>query len=236
MPIEVKATKGISQLQIAMEAMKAVYGAVRAEKPKERFDMLLEPMQAMSQLALLGSCPVGTKLSISNNILILQLPTWNQGIIRSYNSDRKEDLVYIFNVIKRFKKFYGPSAKSNELKTLYPMLIERGAKGIEALVQTYSQATLGSLSETLRMYAALLRDASVESGLLAEAPEHQSVESVFSQVTTLYKPDHYKIIESTLNMIGEDAKSHQAYSDGMSKILGPLNCQIRDWISKNIVL
>ena len=236
MPIEVKATKGISQLQIAMEAMKAVYGAVRPERQKERFDMLLEPMQAMSQLALLGSCPVGTKLSITNNILVLQLPTWNQGIIRSYNSDKKEDLVYIFNVIKRFKKFYGPAAKSNELKTLYPMLIERGAKGIEALVQTYSQTTIGSLAETLRMYAALLRDAGVESGLLAEPPEHQSVESVFSQVTDLYKPDHYRIIESTLTLAGNDVKSHQAYVEGMNKVLGPLNGQIREWISKNIVL
>lgn len=236
MPIEVKATKGISQLQIAMEAMKAVYGAVRAERPKERFDMLLEPMQAMSQLALLGSCPTGTKLSITNNILVVQLPTWNQGLIRSYNSDKKEDLVYIFNVIKRFKKFYGPSAKSHELKTLYPMLVERGAKGIEALVQTYSQSTMGSLAETLRMYAALLRDAGVESGLLAEAPEHQSVESVFSQVTALYKPDHYRIIESTLNMAMEDAKSHQAYVDGMNRVLSPLNSQIREWISKNIIL
>lgn len=235
-PIEVKATKGISQMQIAMEAMKAVYGAVRPERPKERFDMLVEPMQAMSQLALLSSCPTGTKLSITNNILVLQLPTWNQGIIRSYNSDKKEDLVYIFNVIKRFKKFYGPTSQSDDLKVLYPMLIERGAKGLEALVQTYSQTTIGSLAETLRMYAALLRDAGVESGLLAEAPEHKSVESVFSQVTDLYNSDHYKVIESTLNMVGKDAKSHQAYVDGMNRLLSPLNNQIREWIGKNIVL
>ena len=86
------------------------------------------------------------------------------------------------------------------------------------------------------MYAALLRDAGVESGLLAEAPEHQSVESVFSQVKDLYKPDHYRIIESTLTLAGNDVKSHQAYVEGMNKVLGPLNGQIREWISKNIVL
>jgi len=44
--------------------------------PKERLDMILEPLQVMIQLAILGFCPRGTKISINENILTLQRPTF----------------------------------------------------------------------------------------------------------------------------------------------------------------
>ena len=40
-------------------------------KNKERFEYILEPLQAMVQLGILGYCPVGTKLCIQNNILYI---------------------------------------------------------------------------------------------------------------------------------------------------------------------
>ena len=35
---------------------------------KEKSDMILEPLQVMIQLALLSHSPIGTKLSVSNNL------------------------------------------------------------------------------------------------------------------------------------------------------------------------
>ena len=57
-----------------MEALKAIYVAVMGDKNKERFEMILEPLQAIIQLALLSYCPIGSKLSISDNILCIQSP------------------------------------------------------------------------------------------------------------------------------------------------------------------
>ena len=39
------------------------------QQQKERQDMILEPLQVMIQLSLVSFCPLGTKVSISNNIL-----------------------------------------------------------------------------------------------------------------------------------------------------------------------
>ena len=89
-----------------MEALKAIYIAIMGDKNKERFEMILEPFQAIVQLALLSYCPVGSKLSITDNILHIQNPGWSQSIMRSYNSDKHDDLVYLFTVIKRFHLFY----------------------------------------------------------------------------------------------------------------------------------
>ena len=101
--------------------------------------MILEPFQAIVQLALLSYCPVGSKLSITDNILCIQSPGWSQSIMRSYNADKHDDLVYLFTVIKRFHLFYGSmkSENNNENRELFRRLVAAAKKGLERLIQTY---------------------------------------------------------------------------------------------------
>lgn len=75
-------------------------------KKKERFDIILEPLQAILQLSLLSFCPIGTKLHIDNNLLKIQMPNYSQGFLRWYLKDSKDDLFYLFYVCKRFPKYY----------------------------------------------------------------------------------------------------------------------------------
>ena len=78
-----------------METIKILYNALISDRSKERFEMILEPLQAISQLAFLSYCPVGSKLSISDNILFIQdLDGVKQ--FGSYYPDKKEDLIYLF--------------------------------------------------------------------------------------------------------------------------------------------
>ena len=60
-----------------------LYNFIKGERKKERFDIILEPLQAVTQLALISFCPKGSKLTISNNLLSIQEPTWFQGLLRS---------------------------------------------------------------------------------------------------------------------------------------------------------
>ena len=97
---------------------------------KERSDMILEPLQVMIQLALLSHCPIGTKVSVSDNILQLHHPTMYQGLWRWYNSDSKDDLYYLFHAIRRYYKWYksdewsiDPSFKYLYLQTSYLFII-----------------------------------------------------------------------------------------------------------------
>ena len=82
---------------------------------KERLSTILEPLQSMVQLSLLTFSPVGSKVSIYENLLSIQVYKWNQSIIRNYYNDKKDDLYYLFNVINRFNKFYVNKAE-NELQ------------------------------------------------------------------------------------------------------------------------
>ena len=67
---------------------------------KEQSDMILEPLQVIITLAVLGYCPIGTKISISQNTLYLHKPTLVQGLLRWWEGDSKDDLYYLFHAIQ----------------------------------------------------------------------------------------------------------------------------------------
>ena len=91
---------------------------------KDKINMVLEPLQAMIQLALLSLSPIGTKLTIQENILYLQSPNIIQPVSRWYNSDKKDDLYFLFQVIKRFIKWYNPIINKDSLmnEELYKLI------------------------------------------------------------------------------------------------------------------
>lgn len=142
-----------------MDALVGLYGMFAKDKGKgkERFDIILEPMQAMTQIALISFCPKGSKLSITNNLLVIQTPTWIQGLTRSYNHDRRDDLFFLFNAIVRFNKFYSyMKMKTGEENKLYELILKLSKKGIDSILQTYASSDQPSLLHTLQMYRTML--------------------------------------------------------------------------------
>jgi hypothetical protein len=136
-----------------------IYSTLRSKRKKERFETILEPLQAILQISYLSFAPIGTKLTIHNNILQIQIPNYSQSVIRWYNNDTQEDLFYLFNIFYRFKKFYhflNSSTAPAEHKKLYDILIELAKTGIGNLIRTYSQTDKIHILHTLQMYKAML--------------------------------------------------------------------------------
>ena len=100
---------------------------------KERSDMILEPLQVMIQLSLVSKCPIGTKVSVSDNILQIQQPYLYQGILRWWQADNKDDLYYLFHAIRRYYKWYKNQEK------IFNSILETAIQGIDRLIETYSQ-------------------------------------------------------------------------------------------------
>lgn len=159
--------------------LNVLYKTIKTKKKKERFETILEPLQALLQIAYLSFTPIGTKLTIHNNILYIQPPNYSQSIVRWYNNDTQEDLFYLFNIFYRFKKFYyflcgkdggnggnnvaagvavkdceHPANKVN--KKLYELLIELAKNGIGNLIRTYGQTEKIHILHTLQMYKNIL--------------------------------------------------------------------------------
>ena len=198
---------------------------------KERSDMILEPLQVMVQLALLSESPIGTKVSVSDNILQLHPPSWTQGVWRWYNSDGKDDLYYLFHAIRRYYKWY----KSEDNK-IFNHILASAVKGIEKLIITYSAAEQTAITHTLALYKNVLE---LESPDLFKDPDADSVniDTVFQNIKDTYDKRLLKVIYNTILMVEDpettdDLKPY--YISGLLKILSPTNDNIRKWIREKL--
>ena len=244
-----------------MDTLFGLYGMVVKDKgkSKERFDIILEPMQAMSQIALISFCPKGSKLSISNNLLFVQTPTWIQGLTRSYNNDRRDDLFFLFNAIIRFNKFYSyMKTKSGEENKLYELILRLRKRGIDNLLQTYASSEQPSLLHTLQMYRTMLDKPEIfinDEAQMVQAqtqmPQAQTqmieentdttnnsnkdIDDVFIKIRQLYSKHEFSIIYNNLLLLEKRPEQFDAYIQGINASMTPINTLIKKWINDNIV-
>jgi len=217
-----------------MDAFRLAYGVIMQDRAKERFDMILEPLQSLIQLALLSYCPIGTKLSICQNVLYVQEPTWVQSVRRTYNSDSKDHLVFLFSIIIRFHNFYGFMKEgSKSQKYLFNTLIELGKSGIDKLAQTYNHSGVTHLTQTLKMYRTMLDKPDVVTD--EKFNDKANIETVFSKVENLYSKAHYEVIANMFKLLAADEVNHLRYRLAMNSALEPVTDQLQKWISDNVV-
>lgn len=242
---------------------------------KERFEIILEPLQAILQLALLSFTPIESKLTINNNILYIQSPNWSQGVVRSYYHDSKNDLFYLFNVFNRFNKFYKflknikedgendseteedsetSNKNNNDEENLFTLLKKLATKGIDNLLQTYKQTDNPALLHTLNIYKNMLNNPEKSFSIDEHSQYNHSeynltyneyrqngqnssndIDSVFKNIVKLYSKYDLIIIFNTLKLIIKCPNNYLDYSEGLNKILEPINKQIQKWIVDNVV-
>ena len=135
--------------------LKILYSfASPSKRGKERFETILEPLQAIIQIGCLSFYPVGTKLAIKHNMLVIQPPNYSQPMSRWYNNDTQDDLCYLFNVFSRFKRFY--TFMETEHAALYALLVANARAGIDKLIRTYSDTNKPHILHTLSMYKTMI--------------------------------------------------------------------------------
>ena len=198
---------------------------------KERSDMILEPLQVMVQLALLSQSPIGTKVSVSDNILQLHPPSWTQGAWRWWNQDGKDDLYYLFHAIRRYYKWY----KSEDNK-IFTHILNSAVKGIQKLIITYSASEQTAITHTLALYKNVLE---LEAPDLFKDPAEDSVniDTVFQNIKHIYDKRLLKVVYNTLMIIEEEDTTDDLkpyYINGLLKILSPTNESIRKWIREKL--
>lgn len=243
--------------------LQILYKTIYSRRKKERFETILEPLQAILQIALLSFYPVGTKLTIQNNILTLQPPTYSQSMLRWYNNDTKEDLYFLFNVFHRFKKFYAhyKHDDGSVQHRLHVLLNELAKTGINKLIRTYGQTDKPHILQTLTMYKYILDDQlspdimTLQTNSLtaqtnakpykmkpvlndddaAVTNANNTVDDIFVTIVDIYTPELQHIIYNTLIMMRDNDSNYQAYAEGLNKILEPTCIQLKKWIDEHIV-
>ena len=195
-------------------------------KEKERADLILEPMQVMIQLALLAHSPIGTKISVSNNILSIQPPSMTQGAYRWWNNDNKDDLYYLFHAIRRYYKWY-----KSQKDDVYQYILAWAVKGLDKLSETYNKADKNNIRHTLALYRNVL-DLKTDEIFKDNKEDTVTIDQVFKEIINIYDDRLLYIIHNALLMMEEETNTEfkQKLLDGLILILDPMNIKIRKWI------
>ena len=172
---------------MASTTLKMLYSFASPNKRgKERFETILEPMQAIIQIGCISFYPVGTKLAIKHNMLVIQPPTYSQPVSRWYNNDTQDDLCYLFNVFSRFKKFYSfMETGSPDVAALYAMLVVNARAGIDKLIRTYTDTNKPHILHTLSMYKTMM-------GSTTDQPSQQLQDAHLDSFNQLSQPKQPK--------------------------------------------
>ena len=237
-----------------LDGIRTLYNTILLDKRKDRFEMILEPLQAAIQLSVLSFCPLGTKISISNNILYIQQPTWTQSLTRSYNHDCKDDLVYLFSVITRFYKFYSYLKNEKDFSNFYLLIIELGKSGFDKLSQTYSNSGHGSLLQSLKMYKSMFHSPNIYqeqnemsneiSNVMSNGMSNgmsnikynpqDDIDNIFIQIRDLYEPSQLIIIYHLLKTMKSHPEDYECYMKSINYAMTPVNNKIQKWIHSHI--
>ena len=213
-----------------------LYNSLSFHKTKDKTHMVLEPLQSIIQLGLLSVSPIGTKLTIQENILYLQSPSLIQPISRWYYADKKDDLFFLFQVIKRFVKWYNPViSKSSPLdNTFYELIIKMSIQGLHNLLKTYSSTDACTVGQVINMYISLLENNNHESLTLVK----NVGEDVFESIIEIYDENIINTIFNILKLINLETEESTInnYISGLNLIMNKHNKQIQQWIYNKLII
>lgn len=225
------------------QSFQYLYNSFMFAKPKDKVDMILEPLQSMIQLALLSVCPIGTKLHIQENILYLQTPNLIQPITRWYHSDKKDDLYFLYSVIKRFIKWYHPTnnKKSPLTLELYQLISSMGMEGLSTLYKTYSSCESNTVIHVIQMYKNLLEfnnDKILMDEFLVDETHKINIDEVFEHIIVIYDKTIIQVIFNSLLLIRQQeiVENQHSMISGLNIMLLTYNKKITEWIKLNLVL
>jgi hypothetical protein len=221
-----------------------LYNAFSHSRQKDKIDTILEPLQAMIQLTLLGICPIGTKLRIQENILYVQPHSLMQPLSRWYNTDKKDDLYFLYSVIKRYIRWYNPTSnkKSPLSVELYQLITAMAIEGLNQLFKTYSSSDSNTVIHVIQMYKNLLEynnDKILLDEYIVDTEKNKvNIDEVFERIISIYDPNILQVVYHTLLLIKQENKdviqSHNI--DGLNSILSKYNMAIKEWIKLNLIL
>jgi len=234
-------------LNFAPIHFKNIYNNFIQSKIKGKHNIVLEPLQVMIQLSLLSFSPVGTKITIYNNIISLQPPTITQPINRWFNYDKKDDIYHLFQVIKRFIKWYSNDSNTSHTvgSIFYSILVEQAKEGINNLIKTYQNCDMLTIIPVLQMYKDLLKNHDVTKIYDEEKTPNEeineinnSIDKIFINISKIYNKEIIDVIFHVITLLKTESDPNiiENYIDGLNLILNNINTKITAWINENLVV
>tara|TARA_Y100000590_G_C15692093_1_gene1003784 strand:+ start:53 stop:706 length:654 start_codon:yes stop_codon:yes gene_type:complete len=164
-----------------------------SHQTKEK-NIILEPLCCIFRMIILNFKENGMKISIVNNSIQFNEPSFYQGIIRSYNGDTREDLHNLYEPFLKAFEWY-PISKNG---SLFRYFYQKAYEGLNKLLQSYNKGSI--ISHTLSHYCTLFRDImndnfNVLSNHEEESPLLENLKEIWKEEELLILYQMFQFIE-----------------------------------------
>ena len=127
----------------------ALQGLKTLFQKKTEHNVIIDPFSCLIKLSLLRFLDAGTKISIHNNCLYFNSPTYVQGIIRFMYGDNREHLHNLYLPIQKSVEWYW-NDKNNDMTYIF----NNAVVGLKMLKNAYSE--YATIQHTLDYYIIIL--------------------------------------------------------------------------------
>jgi len=190
-----------------------------SEKYSSNKNLILEPLSCVLKIVILQYKPEGTKISIVNNAILYDEPSFGQGILRMFNGDCREDLHNLYFPLKKCIQWY--SSDDPHFQYIYRECI----KGLLLLKNVYTTNT--TIHHTLNHYINILKNDKDAT----DAYESQELNPIIDTLQEIWTPGEIKAIYELLMLVHSN-KNKDIYINALEDIVSAKEKFINEYIHK----
>lgn len=176
-------------------------------------NLILEPLCCLLKIILLQFKEKGTKISVIDNSIQFNEPSFTQGIIRTFYGDCREDLHNLYHPLIKATTWY-PIEK-------YPEFYTECKKGLELLNNVYDNNT--TIHHTISHYISIV-DGSNKQSLPDTNP-------IIDQLKDIWIDDEILAIQELLKLILKN-KNKEIYIKSLNDIVSAKEKTVNKYIEK----
>lgn len=160
------------------------YSFMKMFESKTQGNMIIEPMSCLIKLALLNFYPKGTKITVQDNQILFDEPTFYQGAIRYLYKQGREDLHNLFNPIQKSIDWY--TNINSDTEFIFNLAID----GLGILKDTYTESS--TIKHTLNYYIKTLEERNIKH------EKNVKKDKLYDYLKNLWNTREIHIVRTTL--------------------------------------
>lgn len=184
-----------------------------ANQKKDK-NLILEPLCVIFRLAILKYKPPKTKLSIRDNSIVYQGPTYDQGLVRMMEGDTREDLHNLYHPILKCIEWYSYDT--------YKFLYDECIIGLGILNSVYDRNS--TIRHTISHYISVIENKENHN-------EEVNINPIIDKLKEIWTFSEIQSAISLLKLIHEDI-NRDIYLDSLELIIQNKETFIHDLLKK----
>lgn len=177
-------------------------------------NLILEPLCCILKLILLQFKEKNTKISVSDNSITFNEPSYGQGLVRSLYGDCREDLHNIYHPLLKAVEWY-PIKDFN-------IYYEECKKGLQLLLKVYDDNT--TIHHTISHYISIIIEGKNDKEVLETNP-------IIDNLKDFWKTEEINVINELLNLILKNIEK-DVYLKCLENIIVEKEKKVNEYIQK----